>query len=681
MGALEDYTRQAIGQGLLFNFGDELEAQWKSATGGESYDKELSKVRQKIRTFEENNRWGALTAELVGSLGTGVAGFGLKRIPKLGKKIAKYLPPVSQQSFSRLVGTGAGMGALAGAGSGEDSDTRWKNAMTGAATGGGLTAGLSVGGKFAGAIGDAFSPADEQARKAIREAIAADNLDPNQLRQAIRGRYDPNIQKNWLSPEIHRSNNLQNLTVAAARVPGKNLPVVDSLVSHLKDKGRQRAMTELQQASGTSLQAKQVMDQLKAQRKAQADPLYEKAFAFPGSVIDSTNMQRFTELADSPAFQEAYKKAVTEMRDLRAADTSGKIHFNYVPIDPADKALIKQYGKLMIEEDGQKFFVEPSIQILDRVKQSLFDLGSSQYRQGDATKGKIFSNLRTSLVDFLENSPKVPPEYKQARQIYADYAEEMGAIDLGKSLAKLDVDKGLDVINSIKQSDPRMLDAAKEGYMDSLKNTMMNTSDESSASLKAFINNPRKQEFLESIFGPNDSEDIVRVLKESADDLDLAKRLESAKKSATPDGKADTSPIQEAGAVLQGMSGNLGSGMSFGARAMMAMNPKRRAAVSEQILSRVKDISESPLSPSSLNPRYEDPLSEIYDMNVMGRVFPNMDRTQLYDKLKNLNPVRPATTGSVVIRDTTTPSEQDLSAEEGGPSTNVQFPELNPYAF
>ena len=81
---------RAIGQGVTFGFGDELEAGVRSLVGDRSYDEEVADIRKSISEFRETNPVAAYGSEFVGSIPTGVglAGLalrgGLKGAAKIG---------------------------------------------------------------------------------------------------------------------------------------------------------------------------------------------------------------------------------------------------------------------------------------------------------------------------------------------------------------------------------------------------------------------------------------------------------------------------------------------------------------------------------------------------------------------------------------------------------------------
>ena len=117
---------RAVGQGVTFGFGDEIEAGLRSLVGDRSYDEEVADIRKSISEFRDTNPVAAYGSEIVGSIPTGVglAGLALRGGLKGAAKI------------------GALEGSIYGAGEGEG--------VTGTATSAALGTGLgAVGGKVA----------------------------------------------------------------------------------------------------------------------------------------------------------------------------------------------------------------------------------------------------------------------------------------------------------------------------------------------------------------------------------------------------------------------------------------------------------------------------------------------------------------------------------------------------
>ena len=113
---------RAVGQGITFGFGDELEARYRALTGDRSYDEEVADIRESIEQFRETNPVAAYGSEIVGSIptGLGLAGLALRGGLRGAAKI------------------GALEGGIYGAGEGEGVEGTATSAAIGAGLGGAL---------------------------------------------------------------------------------------------------------------------------------------------------------------------------------------------------------------------------------------------------------------------------------------------------------------------------------------------------------------------------------------------------------------------------------------------------------------------------------------------------------------------------------------------------------------
>ena len=127
----KSYTQQAptniglgiarsAGQGLLFGFGDEVEAFTRSIVEDVDYEESLQQIRSELETFREESPIAAYGTEIATSIPSVLAGgAGLARLGVTG--VGKI---------------GALESAVYGAGVGEDAESRAKGAIIGAVTGG-----------------------------------------------------------------------------------------------------------------------------------------------------------------------------------------------------------------------------------------------------------------------------------------------------------------------------------------------------------------------------------------------------------------------------------------------------------------------------------------------------------------------------------------------------------------
>lgn len=142
VGGFRDIVRAAIGQGLAFGFGDEVEAFARSLASDKDYETLVKEIRQDIQTFKEEQPALAYGSEIAGGLFTGGLGVG-KSLVSTGLK-------------SGALGTAYGAGMAEG-----DIGERAESA----ATSGIMSA-------IAGPVAQKFLPTKtEEAKKLMREGV------------------------------------------------------------------------------------------------------------------------------------------------------------------------------------------------------------------------------------------------------------------------------------------------------------------------------------------------------------------------------------------------------------------------------------------------------------------------------------------------------------------------------
>ena len=139
--------KSAIGQGLMFGYGDEARAKVQSLIKGTKYEDEVKKEREQLASFRESNPISAYGSEIAGAVLPSVATGGASLLARAGIKGAGKV--------------GALQGAVYGSGVGEDAESRLKGAVGGAVIGGTV-------GKVAGAI---LPKTTELARKMLNKGI------------------------------------------------------------------------------------------------------------------------------------------------------------------------------------------------------------------------------------------------------------------------------------------------------------------------------------------------------------------------------------------------------------------------------------------------------------------------------------------------------------------------------
>ena len=60
----KDFARSAVGQGLFFGYGDEIEAKIRSLVGKKTYEELLPEIRASLKAYEQDFPLQSLTKEI-----------------------------------------------------------------------------------------------------------------------------------------------------------------------------------------------------------------------------------------------------------------------------------------------------------------------------------------------------------------------------------------------------------------------------------------------------------------------------------------------------------------------------------------------------------------------------------------------------------------------------------------
>lgn len=203
--ALVNLARAGIGQGLMFNFGDEVEAAVRAPFSKRSRKELLSDIRDEVDEYRRDNPTAAFGAEAAGALaptaaalvGTALSGGAAAPAAaasgsRLGLLAARALP---KNALARTVATNAAGGAVSGAGIAEDN--KLVGALGGAAAGG--------------AIGGASRALLPKLSKTAKEAIDAGvNLTPGQAVGGLANRVEQLATSTLTGPAIGKARRAAN---------------------------------------------------------------------------------------------------------------------------------------------------------------------------------------------------------------------------------------------------------------------------------------------------------------------------------------------------------------------------------------------------------------------------------------------------------------------------------------
>tara|TARA_R110002096_G_scaffold74725_1_gene176869 strand:+ start:233 stop:1792 length:1560 start_codon:yes stop_codon:yes gene_type:complete len=110
----KDSARSAVGQGLFFGYGDEIEAKIRSLVGKKTYEELLPEIRASLKAYEQDFPLQSLTNEVIGSIPSGIlltiatGGFATPVVgaTRLATLAGKAKPFLQAMGLSGLYGSG-----------------------------------------------------------------------------------------------------------------------------------------------------------------------------------------------------------------------------------------------------------------------------------------------------------------------------------------------------------------------------------------------------------------------------------------------------------------------------------------------------------------------------------------------------------------------------------------------
>ena len=185
----------------------------------------------------------------------------------------------------------------------------------------------------------------------------------------------------------------------------------------------------------------------------------------------------------------------------------------------AENLYRKQTG-LDIDLSALKYGEQVPMNVLDTLKQTLYDTAQALRRTGNNNDALATDKIRIDLTDLLVNkSPKIGGQsaYGLAMKTYAGPSQMMDAADIGRMVMKGDI---LDVQQATRGMTPSELEAYRIGVLQALR---QQTGTESGpTSLLKFYKEPATQDRLKAAFGNDYKAFSAAVLREGQ-----LKKLES----------------------------------------------------------------------------------------------------------------------------------------------------------
>ena len=458
-------TREAIGQGLGFGFGDEAEAFVSSLVSPKSYQDELQRVRGEMKEFGEAYPKTVLASQVAGGL---AAGGGLARGALAGVKGASAVARA-------LTKSAALQGALGGAGgSDEGLANRAVGAGTGALIGGALgRAGGMLAGKAAqvakrGAMGEAAGVS------AIREAMSAGKMTPEMVRsraqQLATDAPSARAMDVLGEPGVRIGRRIQAIGGEAGEDIGKAMTERTGAIPERL----QQALTRTTKMAGENML--ETVDEIATRRKALADPLYEAVKQQPPVVSDELEKL----IASRPSLRQAASQAQNLM-----AESGIKL-------------------PTMSTAGGATPLRTP--EYLDYMKRALDDMLYMGKRPGPGglglTEQRSIAQTRRDFMDILDMSI---PGYQEARAAWAGETAFINAIETGQDFASKKV-APRDIVKALETMPVDEQEFVQRGWLDAQRESI------SEMRLRpSEIKTPKYREKVEAIFGDK-ADDIISAL-------------------------------------------------------------------------------------------------------------------------------------------------------------------------
>jgi len=504
-------------QGPTFGFADELygavSAPFTAVTQniplGQAYEQGRDVVRGQTESFEQESPFTAAGLQLTTSLPMGMisapAAIGRAVMPAITRALPTVAPTVQAagrymtaapgagtamglgQRTAQAAGSGAGYGFISGLGASNESDAMdilndaARSSLIGGTLGGVSQPTMSVLGAAGRQATARMSPtaAGTYAQQKVAEALIRDrpeNLAPSALNMA-----QARLLK--LGPEARIADvggkSTRNLLDVQATLPGTTADALERAIRARQVSAGPRLMAASDQTLGTEgARFTQSIDNFKDQRFIESRPYY--------AVVDNSNVQVDNNLIT------LLKKSQTLQKKAEGLYT-------------------KQTG-LDLDLSQLKFGQPVPMNVLDTLKQSLYDAAQGLKKAGETNDALATDKIRTDLIDFLtEKSPKIGGQsaYGLAMKTYAGPSQMIDAAEIGRKVMRGDI---LDVQQAVKGLSQSEMDAYRIGVLQALR--QQTGTEAGRTSLLKFYKEPATQERLKTAFGNDYKAFSAAVLRE-----------------------------------------------------------------------------------------------------------------------------------------------------------------------
>jgi hypothetical protein len=538
----ESSAMQMAAQGATFNFSEELTAPLQGTFPKSFY---LAVERDAMDTYKRENPIKSSFAQVGGSLLPQIAD-GAYRI--IGSRFSKGkqtpgLFPESptlkalSEARNRLMGPVGGLGNAvkrsgiygtaytigADEGSAKERMTKWKPYITGIAA-----AALAVPSHFmsrvfstlADKIGS-YPSAEKGEERALEMIVNAMEADAGSVEEALVLAHNAMNQNKQLTLADVSSSNAAILDLVGV-LPYKGTKLAKDFLQARMDGRFGRLNSDLIKAYGPKASYFETLDALIETRKAEAAPLYKKAFMqeVPLSEFelrfnpnaDPKTIPRTIDLNQEFIFKNS--EGSTEVDTIntllyrpslqRAANMAEKIALEDGVILPDFEMTTNGLAFASGENKG-KLIDEVDMQFLHYMKLALDNELSIANKPLSTSMGNVelakMMNSKNKFLTILDSNP----EYKEARKIFAGSMATQEAMDFGLNIFtnkayKANPEKVISLYNDSEK------EAFRNGVFESVLRKMETSTDDSNMGLK-IIGDPRKRKLLQLAFPEDVGED------------------------------------------------------------------------------------------------------------------------------------------------------------------------------
>lgn len=546
-------------QGPTMGFYDELSgavtAPYKAITEGkplsQAYQEQRDVVRGAVGSYSQENPWASAGLQTAASIPTVMMSAPARVTQATSRAIAPVVEAVSPklaqlgryltqapeagnvmgmgQRMAQAGTAGIGYGAVGGLGSsegqtvGEIASDVGKSAAIGGVVGPisqPAMAVLGAGGRQV-AARVSTSKAAEYAQQKVAEALLRDT--PPDLLQSALTMSQTRMGK--LGREARLADvggaNMRQLLDTLATLPGETKQALERAIRERQAGRAGRLVTAADEALGTAgAQFQQSIDNFSELRRVESRPFY--------NAIDQAVVQVDDKLMDLLKKSESLQGAAELLYRTKTGQT----------ID---------LSKL---QPGQPV----PMNVLDTLKQSLYDSSQSLKRSGANQQANAYDDVRQELIKALsERSPKVGGKsaYAQAMEKWAGPSQMMDAAELGRKAMTGDIVNFKQELRGLTASE---LDAFRVGALQALR--QKTGTEAGQTSLLKMWKEPATQERLKAVFG-NDYRKFASAVAQEARLKGLESAGRGSQTAARMAGMADldVGPVMQAGQAVA--SGNV----------------------------------------------------------------------------------------------------------------------------